>query len=158
MDDKIGKNVETPPAGKWSIPCMDTLVRLQVDELTEIVVTPEEFKKKSLLLCWLAGGLLGGAKKVKRSSTVIPELLKAATMRPHGRAKVFRDCARFGFLNAKMHNLPLFHLFLGQFSIFMLVFWPFSLRKTFERKYWSRKKVRFQKVCVIHFTMQSGWD
>ena len=44
------------------------------------------------------------------------ELLIAATMRPHGRAKVFRDCARFGFLNAKMHNLPLFHLFWVSFQ------------------------------------------
>ena len=37
-------------------------------------------------------------------------------MRPHGRAKVFRDCARFGFLNAKLHNLPLFHLFWVSFQ------------------------------------------
>ena len=43
-------------------------------------------------------------------------------MRPHGRAKVFRDCARFGFLNAKMHNLPLFHLFWVSFQ-FLCWFW-----------------------------------
>ena len=33
--------------------------------------------------------------------------------------------------------------FLGQFSNFMLIFGPFSLRRTFEQKYWSRKKVCF---------------
>ena len=44
------------------------------------------------------------------------ELLKAATMRPHSRAKVFRDCARLGFWNAKMHNFPLFHLFWVSFQ------------------------------------------
>ena len=32
-------------------------------------------------------------------------------MRPYGRAKFVRDCARFGFLNEKMHNLPLFYIF-----------------------------------------------
>ena len=39
------------------------------------------------------------------------EFLKDATVRPHGHAKFFRDRARFGFLNSKMHNLPLFYLF-----------------------------------------------
>ena len=32
-------------------------------------------------------------------------------MRQYGRAKIVSDCARFGFLNAKTHNLPLFYLF-----------------------------------------------
>ena len=34
-----------------------------------------------------------------------PEFLKDATMRPYGRAKFFRDCATFGFLNSKMHKI-----------------------------------------------------
>ena len=61
---------------------------------------------------------LGYTGSVKNMSPLAcnSELLKAATMRPHGRAKVFRDCARFGFLNAKMHNLPLFHLFWVSFQ------------------------------------------
>ena len=33
-----------------------------------------------------------------------PEFLKDTTMRPYGRAKIFRDCATFGFLNSKMHK------------------------------------------------------
>ena len=33
-----------------------------------------------------------------------PEFLKDTTMRPYGRAKFFRDCATFGFLNSKMHK------------------------------------------------------
>jgi hypothetical protein len=69
-----------------------------------------------------------------------PEFLKGATVRPYGRAEFFRDCARFGFLDAKMHNLPLFYLFGVIFQTFLLVFGPFDLRKTFEQKYWSRKK------------------
>ena len=32
-------------------------------------------------------------------------------MRPYGGAKFFRDWVRFGFLNVKMHNFPLFYLF-----------------------------------------------
>ena len=32
------------------------------------------------------------------------EFLKGVTVRLHGRAKIFRDCARFGFANANMHN------------------------------------------------------
>ena len=67
--------------------------------------------------------------------------LKHETLRPYGRAKIFRDCARFGFLNAKMHNLPLFYLFkVIFFLIFLLFLGPLCLYKTFERKYWSRKK------------------
>ena len=58
------------------------------------------------------------------------EFLKGATVRPYSRAKLFRDCARFWFLNARMHNLPLFYLF-GSFFIF---FCPFCLRKTFAQK------------------------
>ena len=33
--------------------------------------------------------------------------------------------------------------FLGNFSIYFVGLCPFCLRKTFEQKYWSRKKVRF---------------
>ena len=51
---------------------------------------------------------------------ILTELLKAATMRLHGHAKVFRDCAIFGFLNAKMLNLPLFHLFWVSFQFLCL--------------------------------------
>ena len=50
------------------------------------------------------------------------EFLKGATMRPYGRAKFFRDFARFGFLNAKMHNLPLFYLFGSFINIFFAHF------------------------------------
>ena len=46
------------------------------------------------------------------------EFLKDATMRPYGRAKNFRDCARFWLLNAKKHNLPLFYLFWVIFQFF----------------------------------------
>ena len=35
------------------------------------------------------------------------EFLKGATVRPYGRAIFFRDCAKFVFLNAKLHNLSL---------------------------------------------------
>ena len=39
------------------------------------------------------------------------EFLKAATMQPCGCAKKFRYCARFRFLNPKIHNSSHFHLF-----------------------------------------------
>ena len=39
-----------------------------------------------------------------------------------------------------MHNLPLFYLFVVIFPTVLLVFGPFGLRKTFDLKYWSRKK------------------
>ena len=67
------------------------------------------------------------------------EFQKGATVRPYGRATFFRDCARFGFLNAKMDNLTLLYLFGVIFQTFLLVFGPFGLRKTFEQKYWLRK-------------------
>ena len=91
----------------------------------------------------MKGYFFGAEYSPLQFSSSVAELLKAATMQAHGRAKVFRDCTRFGFLNAKMHNLPLFHLFWVSFKFLCWLFWPFSLRKTFERKYWSRKKVRF---------------
>ena len=39
-----------------------------------------------------------------RSRRIRTEFLKGATVRRHGRAKLFRDCARFWFLNSKMYN------------------------------------------------------
>ena len=60
-------------------------------------------------------------------------------VRPYGCPKFFRDSTRFGFLKAKMHNLPLFYLFGSLFKKKLWLFGPFCLRKTFEQKYWSRK-------------------
>ena len=40
-------------------------------------------------------------KPAAQAAGADPEFLKAATMRPYGRAKFFRDCARFEFLAKK---------------------------------------------------------
>ena len=40
-----------------------------------------------------------------------PEFLKSGTVQLYSRAKIFRDCARFGFVNTKMQNLHMFYLF-----------------------------------------------
>ena len=50
------------------------------------------------------------------------EFPKVASLRPQGRAKNFKDYARFGLLKAKMHNSPLFYLFWVIFLNFFLVF------------------------------------
>ena len=47
---------------------------------------------------------------------IISRASKRCTLAIDGRAKFVRDYSRFGFVNAKMHNLPLFYLFLGNFS------------------------------------------
>ena len=52
------------------------------------------------------------------------EFLKAATVRTCGRAKMFRNCARFGFLNQKIHNSLHFHLF----WVISLLFYGFYAR------------------------------
>ena len=57
--------------------------------------------------------------------------------------KNFQRLRKIWVFERKNAQLTTVSPFLGQFSIFMLVFGPFSLRKTFERKYWSRKKVHF---------------
>ena len=37
-------------------------------------------------------------------------------MQPYGRSIFFRYCTKFGFLDATMHNLPLFYFFGGHFQ------------------------------------------
>ena len=61
------------------------------------------------------------------------EVLKSETMQPYGRAKFFRDCARFGFLNGKMHKLPLFYLFWVIFN-FVVGFWPILFAQNFQQE------------------------
>ena len=73
------------------------------------------------------------------------EFLKDATMRPHGRAKFFRDRARFGFLNAKMHNLPLFYLFWVIFRKICLFLAHFVCAKLSNRNIGRAKKNAFRK-------------
>ena len=62
------------------------------------------------------------------------EFLKGEIVKPYSCANFFRDCARFGFLSAKIHNLPIVYLFFNLWLVFSL----FCLRKNFEQKYWSR--------------------
>ena len=66
-------------------------------------------------------------------------------MRPHGRAKFFRDRARFGFLNAKMHNLPLFYLFWVIFRKICLFLAHFVCAKLSNRNIGRAKKIAFRK-------------
>ena len=80
-----------------------------------------------------------------RVCTLHPEFLKGATMRPHGRAKFFRDRARFGFLNAKMHNLPLFYLFWVIFWKICLFLAHFVCAKLSDRNIGRAKKITFRK-------------
>ena len=73
------------------------------------------------------------------------EFLKGATVQPHGRAKFFGDRARFGFLNAKMHNLPLFYLF-GSFSKKIVFFWRILIAQNFQTEMLiAEKKIAFRK-------------
>ena len=74
-----------------------------------------------------------------------PEFLKAATMRPYGRAKFFRDCARFGFLNKKMHNLPLFYLFGSLFKKICCFLALFVCAKLLNRNIGRAKQIVFRK-------------
>ena len=84
-----------------------------------------------------------------------PELLKAVTMRPHGRAKVFRDCARFGFLNAKMNNLPLFHLFWVSFNFLCWFLCHLVCAKLLNGNIGRAKKFAFRKVCDWPISLNS---
>ena len=52
-------------------------------------------------------------------------------MQPYGRATFFRDCARFGIFNAKMHNLLLFYLF-GVIFHFFWLFFAYFVCKNFQ--------------------------
>ena len=61
--------------------------------------------------------------ELEHDSIISSEFLKGATVRPYGRANFFRVI----------------------FKKILLVFGPFGLRKTFEQKYWSRKKIAFRK-------------
>ena len=73
------------------------------------------------------------------------EFLKAATMRPYGRAKFFRDCARFCFLNKKMHNLPLFYLFGSLFKKICCFLALFVCAKLLNRNIGRAKQIVFRK-------------
>ena len=83
-----------------------------------------------------------------------------ATARSH---KSFQRLRKIWVFERKNAQFTTVSPFLGQFSIFMLVFGPFSLRKTFERKYWSRKKsllleglpVTWHFFCVF---LLKGWS
>ena len=79
------------------------------------------------------------------NNTAPTEFLKGATVQPYGRAKFFRDCARFGFLNAKMHNRPLFNLFWVIFQKNLFVFGPFVCAKLLNRNIGCAKKIAFRK-------------
>ena len=66
-------------------------------------------------------------------------------MRLHGCAKFFRDSARFGFLNAKMHNLPLFYLFWVIFEK-NVCFWPILFAQNFQTEILvTQKKIACRK-------------
>ena len=69
------------------------------------------------------------------------EFLKGANIRLLKIFQILRKIWVFECKNA------LFHLFWVNFQFTLLVFGPFCLRKTFEQKYWSRKKIYFKKVC-----------
>ena len=77
--------------------------------------------------------------------SVKTEFLKAATMRPYGRAKFVRDCAKFGFLNEKMHNLPLFYLFGTLFKKNCVFLSLFVCAKLLNRDIGRAKKIAFRK-------------
>ena len=54
---------------------------------------------------------IGNSVEVRQTSSLqYTQFLKGATVRPYGRAIFFRDCARVGFMNAKIHILLLFYL------------------------------------------------
>ena len=88
------------------------------------------------------------------------EFLKGATVQPQGRTIFFKDCARFLFLNAKMHNLSRFFLpFFGPFRIFFM-FWTILFAQNFrletlgaQKKNYFRKsgKQICQKLQMIFF-------
>ena len=84
------------------------------------------------------------------------EFLKGATVRPYGRAKFFRDCARFGFLNAKMHNLPLFYLFWVIFQKICLFLAYFVYAKLSDRNIGRAKKITFRKSGLMMATQGQG--
>ena len=83
------------------------------------------------------------------------EFLKAATVRPCGRAKMFRNCARFEFLNPQMHNSPHVRLFwvisLKHFRFCM----PFYLCKTSQLKFW---KVWLRVDLVFALLLAIRWE
>ena len=74
-------------------------------------------------------------------------------MRLYCRAKHFRDCARFGFLNAKMHNLPLFHLFWVSFQFLCWFLGHLVCAKLLNGNIGRAKKLAFRKsACFLkHF-------
>ena len=67
------------------------------------------------------------------------------TTRPYGRAKIFRDCARFGFFNKKMHNLPLFYLFGSLFKKICCFLALFVCAKLLNRNIGRAKQIVFRK-------------
>ena len=72
-------------------------------------------------------------------------------MRPYGRAKFFRDCARFGFLNEKMHNLPLFYLFGSLFKKICCFLALFVCAKLLNRNIGRAKQIVFRKSAHKQF-------
>ena len=84
-------------------------------------------------------------RKKVQPLVLLQEFLKDATMRPHGRAKFFRDRARFGFLNSKMLNLPLFYLFWVIFLKICLFLAHFVCAKLSNRNIGRAKKIAFRK-------------
>ena len=65
-------------------------------------------------------------------------------MQPHGRANFSRDGARFGFLNAKMHNFLRFTFF-GPFGIFWGVWLIFFAQNFLPEILTAQKKSTFRK-------------
>ena len=100
---------------------------------------------------------------VYNSETSTSEFLKAATVRPHGHAKVFKDCARFGFLNAKMHE---FHLFWVSFQFLCWFSGHLACAKLLNRNIGPAKKFTFRRSALhvyrcpedpnVHWTVGSS--
>ena len=116
--------------------------KIQLSQIKEIIIlwnTPQWFSWFSHVCRKNVKG-----KLVKRHLILFcSEFVKGAILQK------LSDCPRFGLLNAKLHNLPLFYIFGSFFYLLLFVFSPFCLRKTFEQKYWSRKKNALRKSVFV---------
>ena len=70
-------------------------------------------------------------------------------MRPYGWEKIFRDCARFGFFNAKMHNLSPFYLFFWVFFVSLGGVLPYFVSaKLFDNKFSLKRKLLLESLLL----------
>ena len=80
--------------------------------------------------------------------SIFSEVLKGATVRPYGRAKKFRDCARLEFLNKKIHNDSKFYLLWVLFVFFIDVLDYFVCKKLLSRHF-GRAKNNFWIIIIF---------